>query len=268
MFHALLFGVSALTSLFGAATAAKGARQTSWMQIAQAQEDARARTSQAEAEARTAANDARTARLKADYEQRYTLLRSGLDRRGSYARADQLERQAGLYEGQARLETETAGYEAARLEDRGKRTAGTQKNEYLSTGLALEGTPAQVIADSARENALDIAAVKYSAAIRSKNMLDQAALLREAAAGTRSSADETFALASGAADEQYRLTFEMADAYERNAGEVAAMKTDFASRQAALSTWSAREAGRINETSAWLGGFNRAATTLSSFRFS
>jgi len=91
---------------------------------------------------------------------------------GMRMQAYQSMKQQQAYDTQAHREMQSAEYEVEGIQRNAERVSGAQANAYLSTGLALEGAPAEVMKDAAREHALDIAAIRWSAAIRSQNLLN------------------------------------------------------------------------------------------------
>lgn len=99
--------------------------------------------------------------------------------------AQSMEAQAAANERQAQIERQTAEYEGMREREKGLRVAGKQRTAYLSAGVSLEGSPTDIIIDSARENELDVAAIKYGGRVKAENYETQAAILRVNASNTR-----------------------------------------------------------------------------------
>lgn len=88
---------------------------------------------------------------------------SGMMQAQSYkAQAAQMERQA-------QIERQRGEFESQRERERHRRVAGEQRAAYLASGVALEGTPTDVIIDSGQENEIDIQTIKYGAKIRADN---------------------------------------------------------------------------------------------------
>lgn len=102
------------------------------------------------------------------------------------AQASSQQAQAAIYERQAQIERQTAEYEAQRQREKGARLAGKQRAAFLASGVSLAGTPTDIIADSTRENELDVSAIRYNGTIKSQNFSDQAKIYRVAAGNTKS----------------------------------------------------------------------------------
>jgi hypothetical protein len=79
---------------------------------------------------------------------------------------------------QAVMEQQKGAYESARLNDQTTRQLATMRGQYLSSGIALQGSPGDVIADSAVEASLDEQAVKYGAKVRSDNLTFESQLAK------------------------------------------------------------------------------------------
>lgn len=94
------------------------------------------------------------------------------------AQSQGMKAQAAFNERQATMEQQRAAYEAQRERENAQRLMARQRAGYLSSGLALEGTPTAVIADTAAETAMDIAAIQYGGQVRSGNYRAQAGIDR------------------------------------------------------------------------------------------
>lgn len=86
--------------------------------------------------------------------------------------------QARIADRQAVMEGQAGRYEQQRVKARNDRILGDQRQQFISSGIALEGSAQEVIADSAREAALDEEAVLYGAKVRSENRRFEARLAR------------------------------------------------------------------------------------------
>lgn len=86
--------------------------------------------------------------------------------------------QAQYAERQSQMALQQGAYESGRMRDRTTRQIANMRAQYLSSGIALEGSPADVIADSATQASLDEQAVKYSAQVRSDNYAFEGRLAR------------------------------------------------------------------------------------------
>lgn len=80
------------------------------------------------------------------------------------------EAQAKLQERQAAINVETGEYEAARVQDTVRRVTGAQRAGFAAGGIALQGSAADVIADTAQEGALDVAAIKWNSELKADNL--------------------------------------------------------------------------------------------------
>lgn len=75
---------------------------------------------------------------------------------------------------QALIETETSSYEAARKQEQLAGLAGSQRASFAANGIALAGSATDVIEDSAREGALDVAAIRWNSGLKADNLRYQA----------------------------------------------------------------------------------------------
>ena len=113
---------------------------------------------------------------------------------GAAQQAAAYRAQAQLHERQAAAEREKGSYDARRVTDKAKAVVGMQIANYSANGLQIDGSPADVIVSSAKDAALDVAAVRYGAAIREGNEKYQAKIERMNASSA--SAAVPFALLS------------------------------------------------------------------------
>lgn len=77
--------------------------------------------------------------------------------------------QASIHDRQKVLERVRGSYNAARLGEQGKRVLGGQVAAFGSSGIAIEGTIADVVRSTGEEVAKDIAATRFSTRIASEN---------------------------------------------------------------------------------------------------
>lgn len=75
---------------------------------------------------------------------------------------------------QAQIETQTGAYQVGRLTDQLSTLSGSQRANTAANGLALTGSSADVIEDSALEGALDIQAIRWNSGVRADNLRYQA----------------------------------------------------------------------------------------------
>ncbi|UXN73373.1 hypothetical protein N8D56_21235 [Devosia sp. A8/3-2] len=78
--------------------------------------------------------------------------------------------QAAFADRQAGMELERGNYEATRAREQNDRKLAGMRGAYLSSGVALEGSPTEVIADSATRASLDEQAIRYGARVQAGNM--------------------------------------------------------------------------------------------------
>lgn len=79
------------------------------------------------------------------------------------------EADAQMQRRQAVLETEQGGYEARQQQRQVDRALGSQRANYAASGLALTGTPGDVIEESAQEGAMDVMAIRWGSGLRAEN---------------------------------------------------------------------------------------------------
>lgn len=102
--------------------------------------------------------------------------------------------QAANYDAQAKAQqrqavvTEQIGqYEGSRQAEGVKRVLGSQRAGFAANGLLLEGSPLDVIKDTAVEGALDAAAIKWNAGMRADVSRYDAKVSKMSADAARSS---------------------------------------------------------------------------------
>jgi hypothetical protein len=87
--------------------------------------------------------------------------------------------QAQYAQRQALMEQQKGAYEAARQNDRTTRQLANMRGQYLSSGIGLSGSAADVISDSATQASLDEQATRYNAQVASDNDVFQSRLARQ-----------------------------------------------------------------------------------------
>ena len=97
-------------------------------------------------------------------------LMAGSQFAGGIMEAQGYRAQASQYNRQADIERERTQFEMQRERERHRRVAGTQRATFLASGVSLEGTPADVIVDSALENQIDIEAIRFGGQAREDNL--------------------------------------------------------------------------------------------------
>lgn len=89
------------------------------------------------------------------------------------------QQQAAFSSRQAVMEGQRGSYEAARTKQQNDRKLAGMRGSYLSNGIALEGSPAAIIADSTDQASLDEQAIKYGARVRAGNLQFEAQQARD-----------------------------------------------------------------------------------------
>jgi hypothetical protein len=97
---------------------------------------------------------------------------------GAQAQAASYKTQAKLAERQGQIEAQKGAYEAGRASDMADRRLAGMRGEFLSSGVALEGSTLDVLQDSATEASLDTQAIKYGSKLRSENLNFEAKIMR------------------------------------------------------------------------------------------
>lgn len=91
--------------------------------------------------------------------------------------------QADLYARQAMLERQQAEFNANQQQEKDVHFMSTQRSSMLAAGVSLQGTPTDVLEDTARQTSLDEQAIRYNGEIKAQNFEGQAAIFRTKAAG-------------------------------------------------------------------------------------
>lgn len=100
--------------------------------------------------------------------------------------------QAAQQERQAEINVQTGVYEAARVSDTVRRTTGAQRAGFAAGGIGLDGSAAEVIDDTTREGALDLAAIRWNTNLKADNLKYEAKISRINANGAERSAGAAF----------------------------------------------------------------------------
>ncbi|MDJ0513016.1 MAG: hypothetical protein QNJ62_06200 [Methyloceanibacter sp.] len=96
-----------------------------------------------------------------------------------------LERQADFEQEQARLEREKGEFDATREDERARRLLGLQRASYLAAGVSLEGSPGEIIEETAEDTQLDIEAIRFGAERNARNFEQRAEQSRAQASQAR-----------------------------------------------------------------------------------
>jgi hypothetical protein len=110
------------------------------------------------------------------------LATTGLQALGSImqgnAAADAGAAQQAAYNQAAENERLSAGYEATRVADKNKRAASAALTQVAGSGVALTGSPTEVLADNAIQSQMDIDAIRFGSTIKQQNLRTQGELAK------------------------------------------------------------------------------------------
>lgn len=82
----------------------------------------------------------------------------------------QYQAQSELQRRQAIIQQTTSQYEQRQKEEQSDALSGQQRNAFAGAGITLEGSPTDVMIDSHREAALDVAAIQWNSRLKSQNL--------------------------------------------------------------------------------------------------
>lgn len=80
--------------------------------------------------------------------------------------ATNYDMQAAGYERDIDAETQSSAYDIARTQDAIDRAAGTQRAGFAANGIALSGSAADVLHETAIEGALDVEAIRWNSDVK------------------------------------------------------------------------------------------------------
>lgn len=95
-----------------------------------------------------------------------------------YTQSQSYNAQGQYADRQSELAREKGAYEASQQERENTQRLASMRGQYLSSGIALSGSAADVLQDSATQASLDEQAIRYGAEIESDNYKYQANLAR------------------------------------------------------------------------------------------
>ncbi|MBL8578082.1 MAG: hypothetical protein JNK47_12715 [Mesorhizobium sp.] len=111
-----------------------------------------------------------------------TVVGTGISTAGALAQGQQqaqmAEYQARAQEQQAQADAQATAFETAREKRRQDLLRANAVAQAGASGVALEGSPTAVLLTNARENELDLQAIRYGAQLRQNNMRTQASITR------------------------------------------------------------------------------------------
>jgi hypothetical protein len=93
---------------------------------------------------------------------------------GGMAQSNAAEANAAIQRRQAMIETMAGQREANRKSEQIDQVAARQRASYAASGVLVDGSPTDVIADTRREGQLDVAAIEWNARLKSGNLSYQA----------------------------------------------------------------------------------------------
>lgn len=105
------------------------------------------------------------------------------------AQASAAEAQANLQRRQASIEQTAGQQEARRKQEQANKMIGTQLAQYAGSGVTIEGSPTDVMADTRRETFLDTQSVLWNTDLKSENLRYGAAISDMNAKGYRQAAN-------------------------------------------------------------------------------
>lgn len=86
--------------------------------------------------------------------------------------------QAKAYEQQAQADAQASAFEAARERDKQRLMEASARAQVGASGVALQGSPTEVLAANSRQAQLDIKAIQYGSQLRQNNLKTQADISR------------------------------------------------------------------------------------------
>lgn len=88
---------------------------------------------------------------------------------GAAGQAAGYKAQASLDRRQAQIEQQTGAYKAERQQDQNDRALGQARAGFAANGVGFSGSAGDVIAESAQEGALDVAAIRWNSRLAQDN---------------------------------------------------------------------------------------------------
>lgn len=102
---------------------------------------------------------------------------AGMIMQGNQAAA-MADYQAKAYEQQAQADAQASAYEAMRERHKQDLAAASARAQVGGSGVAMAGSPTEVLVANAREGELDLQAIRYGSRLRQTNLRTQAAIAR------------------------------------------------------------------------------------------
>lgn len=106
--------------------------------------------------------------------------------------AENLKAQAAAQRRQAGITQTTGAYQATRKQEEVARVLGQNRAAYAGSGVALSGTPADVIAENAVEGALDVAAIRWNSGMDASSQRYNASVSDVSAKATKKAGNIAF----------------------------------------------------------------------------
>lgn len=106
--------------------------------------------------------------------------------------AENLKAQGAAQRRQAAITTTTGAYQATRKQEEVDRALGQNRAAYSGSGVALSGTPADVLAENATEGALDVAAIRWNSGMEADTQRYNASVSDVSAKATKKAGNLAF----------------------------------------------------------------------------
>lgn len=111
-----------------------------------------------------------------------TIASAGISAAGSLMQGQQAQQmadmQAKAYEQQAQADAQASSFEAQRERRKQELLQANARAQVGASGVALAGSPTEVLTANAREGQLDIQAIRYGSQLRQNGLRTQAAISR------------------------------------------------------------------------------------------
>lgn len=107
---------------------------------------------------------------------------------GAMQSAAAYEAQAKFHDRQAEMERDKGAFDASIKQKEARRVLGQQVANYSASGIQIDGSAGDVLADTGDQAQLDVDAIRYGANIRSSNEKFNATMARTNASSARTGA--------------------------------------------------------------------------------
>jgi hypothetical protein len=86
--------------------------------------------------------------------------------------------QQAAYNQQAEADRQAAAFEASREYEKGRRAQSRAMTAVAGSGVTLEGSPTEALAENARQIEMDVQAIRYGSSLRQNNLRTQGEIAR------------------------------------------------------------------------------------------